>query len=168
MLISVKSVVSLFVEDSHVTESTLVGGHSVVLLLLSLIDWEEVDGLVVEDFSLLDVPHVGAEDLEGLIWCHGEGSVLNVASGCAVLRVSEVRHLGVYQFVLVWCGSYASVGVQYDVTCSYGACGYLLKSVCVSGSTSGCVQLLVVSTMALPVTATNLVYLLVSIGSSID
>lgn len=65
-----------------------------MLLFLSFLHWEEVDSLILEDFALLNLPHVGAQDLEGFIWSHWELKV-DVASSCTVMLVSQIGHFRV-------------------------------------------------------------------------
>lgn len=89
LLICVETVVGLLVEDTHVAESSLVSGHSVVLLLLSLFNIEVVDCLVLKNLSLFYVPEVRAQYLEGFIGSHWKLETLGACS-CAILSMSEV------------------------------------------------------------------------------
>ncbi len=91
----VEAVVGGLVEHPHVGLGARRRGVSPITgLLLPLLNREEVNGLVLEHLPLLDVPHVLAKQLEGIVWRHWELYVV-VRRSCAVLLVSQRGHLRV-------------------------------------------------------------------------
>ena len=76
-MISIKSVIGLIIIHSVVRLCTIgLLVHTIVLLLLSLLHVEEVNVLVFEDLSLLNVPEVWPQNLEGFVGGHGEPLVV--------------------------------------------------------------------------------------------
>ena len=99
----IKSVICGFVKNSHLgLRSWATSVSSVELLFFPLLNWEEVNGFVLEYLPLLHFPKVWAKNLECIVSCHWE-TVVVVWCGRWVLLVAQRWHFRVDQLVLVCC-----------------------------------------------------------------
>lgn len=86
VLIIVKAMVCIVVENTVVwLSSTWLGMHAQVFLLLSFLNWEEINVLIFKYFSFFNIPHERSKHFKSFVGTHWKSCVIVARSSTILL-----------------------------------------------------------------------------------